>query len=252
GELKAVPGVREVTTIGGPGRSIQIDIDPTRMRDRGVDVLSLQKTIAAANLGMPAGAVLQNSADQGGARMLTIEAGEFLQSAEDVADMVVGVSKGKPVFLRDVANIHTGAQQASSYVWFMEGAYKDANASADQRAGQALPAVTIQVTKKPGENAVDVSRAVRARLQSLQNTVIPGDMQATVTRDYGETAAEKANKLIQKLAFATGSVILLVGFALGRREAMIVGAAVILTLTATLFASWAWGFTLNRVSLFAL
>ena len=252
GELKAVPGVREVTTIGGPGRSIQIDIDPTRMRDRGVDVLSLQKTIAAANFGMPAGAVLQNSADQGGARMLTIEAGEFLQSAEDVADMVVGVSKGKPVFLRDVANIHSGAQQAGSYVWFMQGAAKDANAIADQHTGQALPAVTIQVTKKPGENAVDVSRAVRARLQSLQNTVIPGDMQATVTRDYGETAAEKANKLIQKLAFATGSVILLVGFALGRREAMIVGAAVILTLTATLFASWAWGFTLNRVSLFAL
>jgi multidrug efflux pump subunit AcrB len=82
--------------------------------------------------------------------------------------------------------------------------------------------------------------------------VIPAGVEATITRDYGETAAEKANKLIQKLAFATGSVILLVGLALGRREAVIVGAAVILTLTATLFASWAWGFTLNRVSLFAL
>ncbi|MCB2029690.1 MAG: efflux RND transporter permease subunit, partial [Rhodoferax sp.] len=82
--------------------------------------------------------------------------------------------------------------------------------------------------------------------------VIPAGVQTTITRDYGETAAEKANKLIQKLAFATGSVILLVGLALGRREAVIVGVAVILTLTATLFASWAWGFTLNRVSLFAL
>jgi multidrug efflux pump subunit AcrB len=253
GELKSVPGVREVTTIGAPGRSIQIDIDPTRMRDRGVDLLSLQKTIAAANFGMPAGKVVDTQASPGGAQMLSVEAGEFLRSADDVADMVVGVSKGKPVFLRDVARISTGAQQAGSYVWFMQGAAKGvASNGVTAPAGQALPAVTIQVTKKPGENAVDVSRAVGARLQDLQNTVIPGDMQATVTRDYGETAAEKANKLIQKLAFATGSVILLVGFALGRREALIVGAAVILTLTATLFASWAWGFTLNRVSLFAL
>ena len=253
GELKSVPGVREVTTIGAPGRSIQIDIDPTRMRDRGVDLLSLQKTIAAANFGMPAGTVVDNQASPGGAQMLSVEAGEFLRNADDVADMVVGVSKGKPVFLRDVARISTGAQQAGSYVWFMQGAANGSNPSGVAApAGQALPAVTIQVTKKPGENAVDVSRAVGERLQALQNTVIPGDMRATVTRDYGETAAEKANKLIQKLAFATGSVILLVGFALGRREALIVGAAVILTLTATLFASWAWGFTLNRVSLFAL
>jgi multidrug efflux pump subunit AcrB len=252
-ELKSVAGVREVNTIGGPGRSIQIDVDPTRMRERGVDLLGLRQTIAAANFGMPAGAVLQSDAATAGARMLTVEAGEFLRNADDVADMVVGVSKGKPVFLRDVANISTSAKQAGKYVWFMQGAAQGTtDVQAVPHMGQALPAVTIQVTKKPGENAVDVSRAVRERLQVLNNTLIPGDIQATVTRDYGETAAEKANKLIQKLAFATGSVILLVGFALGRREALIVGAAVILTLTATLFASWAWGFTLNRVSLFAL
>ena len=244
-ELKSVAGVREVSTIGGPGSAIRIDLDPTRMRDRGVDLLSLQGSIAAANSGMPAGAVLQSDAGTSepgprGMHMMTVQAGEFLRSADDVADMVVGVSNGKPVFLRDVARVSSGAQQTSRYVWMT------------QNAGPALPAVTLQVTKKPGENAVDVSRAVRARLDNLRNTVIPSDVQATVTRDYGETAAEKANKLIQKLAFATGSVILLVGFALGRREALIVGAAVILTLTATLFASWAWGFTLNRVSLFAL
>ena len=99
---------------------------------------------------------------------------------------------------------------------------------------------------------MDVAQAVRHRLDELKNTVLPEGVTATVTRDYGETAAEKANKLIQKLGFATGSVILLVGLALGRREAVIVGTAVMLTLTATLFASWAWGFTLNRVSLFAL
>ena len=252
GELKAVSGVREVNTIGGPGRSIQIDVDPTRMRDRGVDLITLQKTISAANFGMPAGAVVQRSASNGATQMLSVEAGEFLRNADDVADMVVGVNAGKPVFLRDVATVTTGSQQAKRYVWFMEGAAHPSADAANPASGKAMPAVTIEVTKKPGENAVDVSRAVRARLDTLNNTVIPADVQATVTRDYGETAAEKANKLIQKLAFATGSVILLVGFFLGRREALIVGAAVILTLTATLFASWAWGFTLNRVSLFAL
>jgi multidrug efflux pump subunit AcrB len=252
GELKSVPGVREVNTIGGPGRSIQIDVDPTRMRDRGVDLLTLQKTIAAANFGMPAGAVVQRNASHGATQMLSVEAGGFLRNADDVADMVVGVSQGKPVFLRDVATVTTGSQQSQRYVWFMQGAATNGADAADPATGKAMPAVTIQVTKKPGENAVDVSRAVRARFGILNNTVIPADVQATITRDYGETAAEKANKLIQKLAFATGSVILLVGFFLGRREAIIVGAAVILTLTATLFASWAWGFTLNRVSLFAL
>jgi multidrug efflux pump subunit AcrB len=262
GELKAVPGVREVHTIGGPGQAIQIAINPERLRARGVDLLSLQRTVAAANSGMPAGTVLQGSAapNQGpGSQMLTVDAGGFLCTADDVADIVVGVSNGKPVFMRDVATVTAGTLQPTNYVWFTPGAAyatsaetKSADAQAAPVSGQSYPAVTIQVSKKPGENAVDVSGAVRARMDALRNTVIPANMQATVTRDYGQTAAEKANKLIQKLAFATGSVILLVGLALGRREALIVGAAVILTLTATLFASWAWGFTLNRVSLFAL
>ena len=256
-ELKAVAGVREVQTVGGPGRAIQVRVDPASLRARGVDLLSLKKVLAAANFGMPAGAVLEPSRAGGGTQLLTVETGEFVQSADEVGDLVVGTHQGKPVFLRDVAGIEMGAQQTQRYVWYTPGAAAAQNAESDAGsvptgAGQSFPAVTISVTKKPGENAVDVSRAVRSRLDALRNTVIPSDVEATVTRDYGETAAEKANKLIQKLAFATGSVILLVGLALGRREALIVGAAVILTLTATLFASWAWGFTLNRVSLFAL
>jgi multidrug efflux pump subunit AcrB len=255
-ELKSVPGVREVSTIGSPGRAIQIDLSPQRLRERGVDLLSLQATIAAANFGMPAGAVM-NPGAAGGAGgnapgSLTVQAGEFLRNANDVADLVVGVHQGKPVFLRDVATVRASAKQPTNYVWFMEGAAPSQTTEDAALAGQALPALTLQITKKPGENAVDVSRAVRERLDLVRNTLVPADMEATITRDYGETAAEKANKLIQKLAFATSSVILLVGLALGRREAVIVGAAVILTLTATLFASWAWGFTLNRVSLFAL
>ena len=245
-ELKRVPGTREVQTIGGPQRAVHIWLDPVRLRDRGVDVLTLKSALAAANASMPSGSVIDTSGSV--TQMLKVETGEFLRSAQDVGDLVVGVNKGLPVYLREVARIETGAQLPQRYVWFTPGA-----AASDVAAvGGVYPAVTLTVTKKPGTNAVDVSSAVRARVVELGNTVIPTNMQTSISRDYGETAAEKANKLIQKLGFATGSVILLVGFALGRREAVIVGAAVILTLTATLFASWAWGFTLNRVSLFAL
>ena len=252
-ELKSVPGTREVQTIGGPGRAVHVWLDPVRMRDRGVDVLGLKTVLAAANLGMPSGAVLD--ASEADARMLSVETGEFLRNEEDIASLVVGVNQGKPLYLREVARIEAGAQLPQRYVWLSPGAASARGDRADPAAagvGQVFPAVTITVTKKPGENAVDVATSVRRRVESLRNTVIPANVETTITRDYGETAAEKANKLIQKLAFATASVIVLVGLALGRREAAIVGAAVILTLTVTLFASWAWGFTLNRVSLFAL
>jgi multidrug efflux pump subunit AcrB len=125
-------------------------------------------------------------------------------------------------------------------------------AGRDGAASAEYPAVTIAITKKAGENAIDVANAVMRRVDALRNTVIPGDMQVAETRNYGASANDKAVKLIQKLLFATASVVALVFIALGRREAAIVGSAVILTLTVTLFASWAWGFTLNRVSLFAL
>ena len=236
-ELKAVPGVREVQTLGGPGQAVHVWLDPARLRERGVDLLTLQRTLAGANLAMPAGSVIEADGPAGTAgRMLSVEVGEFLRSAADLGELVVGVSRGKPVYLREVARIEDGAQQAQRYVWYTPGIA--AGVAADQ-AGQNYPAVTLTVTKKAGENAVDVSRAVVQRLEHLKNSVIPAQTQVSITRDYGETAAEKANKLIQKLAFATGSVILLVGLALGRREAIIVGTAVILTLTVTLFASWA-------------
>uniref|UniRef100_UPI000C31CD5E efflux RND transporter permease subunit n=1 Tax=Macromonas nakdongensis TaxID=1843082 RepID=UPI000C31CD5E len=182
--------------------------------------------------------------------LLSVETGEFLRSAEDVGDIVVGVHQGRPIYLREVAQVEAGAQLPQRYLWHTPGPADAAVPGAV--VGQHYPAVTVTVTKKPGENAVDVAAGARARLDALRNTVIPEGVQVAIARDYGQTAADKANKLIQKLIFATGSVIVLVGLALGRREAVIVGAAVVLTLTATLFASWAWGFTLNRVSLFAL
>jgi multidrug efflux pump subunit AcrB len=251
-DLKQVKGTREVQTIGGPGRAVQVNLNPTRMRERGLDMLSVRAALAGANAGTPSGFVM-NPNGMGGQR-ISIETGYFFESAKDVADVVVGVHAGKPIYLKEVAQIEEGAQQAQQYVSYMPGLGSDTASGSNnaELSSQMYPAVTITVTKKPGENAVNVARAVRARVEQMRNTVLPQGIEATITRDYGKTAAEKANKLIQKLAFATASVILLVGLALGKREAVIVGGAVILTLTATLFASWAWGFTLNRVSLFAL
>jgi multidrug efflux pump subunit AcrB len=252
-ELKRVPGAREVRTIGGPGRVVEVTLQPERLRQRGVDLLQLQRVLAGANQGMPAGSVVDTAGGQGpggGTQMLAVQTGEFLRSADEVGELIVGVHQGRPVMLREVAEVRAGAAQVARHVWFTPGGAEAATATTAGAAGH--PAVTITLTKKPGSNAVDVAAAARERIGSLRNTMIPDGVEATVTRDYGQTAAEKANQLIQKLAFATASVILLVGLALGKREAVIVGAAVILTLTATLFASWAWGFTLNRVSLFAL
>ncbi|OBS31036.1 multidrug transporter AcrB [Tepidimonas fonticaldi] len=249
-ELKRVPGTREVQTIGGPGRAIHVWIEPERLRARGVPLQAIHQAIAAANQAMPSGTVAQPRQQPGEPGLLTVETGEFLKSVQDVGDIVVGVHQGRPVYLREVAGIEEGAQLPRRYVWHTPG--PAATLPQGAQPGQAYPAVTVIVTKKPGENAVDVARAATQQLERLHNTLIPEGVEVTISRDYGATAADKANKLISKLIFATGSVIVLVGLALGRREAVIVGVAVILTLTATLFASWAWGFTLNRVSLFAL
>ena len=235
-DLKRVPGTREVNTIGGPGRAVVVEIDPARMASSGVTVPDLRTALQSANLGLPVGELLVAN------HAVAVESGPFLKDAHDVADLVVGVRDGKPIFLQNVATVRDGPLPASRYVWHGV-AGKD---------GGEYPAVTIAITKKPGENAIDVANAVMRRVEMLRNTVVPHDIEVAETRNYGATANDKAQKLIQKLLFATASVVALVFLALGRREAAIVGSAVILTLAATLFASWAWGFTLNRVSLFAL
>ncbi|MCU0870344.1 MAG: efflux RND transporter permease subunit [Burkholderiales bacterium] len=238
-EIKRVRGTREVTTIGGPGRAVLVELDPARMAGAGTTVADLRQALQSANLGLPVGELVS------GDRAVAVESGPFLRDARDVEEIVVGVRAGRPVFLREVATVRDGPPPASRYVWH-------GTAARDGRPAAEHPAVTVTVTKKPGENAIDVADAVLARVESLRNTVIPAGVEVAVTRNYGATANDKAVQLIKKLMFATLSVIALVFFALGRREAAIVGAAVVLTLTATLFASWAWGFTLNRVSLFAL
>ncbi len=251
-DLKRVPGTREVSTIGGPGRAVMVEIDPARMSGVGVTVPDLRQALLSANLGLPVGELIN------GNRAVAIESGPFLRQASEVADLVVGVRAGKPIFLRDVATVRDGPLPPSRYVWHGVAAAASAASgpaaavSAGASTAAEYPAVTIAITKKAGENAIDVANAVMQRVEALRNTVIPGDVQVAETRNYGASANDKAQKLITKLLFATASVVALVFFALGKREAAIVGSAVILTLTVTLFASWAWGFTLNRVSLFAL
>ena len=235
-DVKRVRGTREVVTVGGPKRAVNIELDPSRMRAAGITVADLRRTLESANMGAPVGHTIANN------RSVSIETGPFLETAADLATLVVGTHDGKPVFLDSVARIEDGAPPPELYVW---------HGIAGPGGGE-YPAVTLTVTKKPGQNAVTVAQAVVDRVSALENTVIPANVEVVVTRNYGETANDKALKLIEKLLFATLSVVVLVFFALGRREAAIVGSAVVLTLTATLFASWAWGFTLNRVSLFAL
>ena len=242
-ELKRVAGTREVPTVGGPGRAIRVLLEPERLAAFKLTVADIRQALTTANSAMPSGSL---SADN---RLIDVETGEFLANAQDVRMLVVGVADGSPVYLGDIARIVDGPPQPARYAWLATG--PGAKSKGIEASGE-FPAVTIAVTKKPGENAVVVADRLVARVAELRNTLIPDGIETTVTRNYGETANEKATKLIQKLIFATLSVVALVFITLGRREAAIVGTAVVLTLSATLFASWAWGFTLNRVSLFAL
>ena len=232
-ELKRIPGTRDVSTIGGPQRVIRVAMDVGRMNSHGVTALDLRNALRAANGKMDSGALLNDG------REVRIETGYEFETAADVRALVVAARDRKPVTVGDVAKVEDTAETATRYV-------RHGN-----RAGETV-AVTLQISKKPGVNAADVAKAAVARVESLKGTVIPEGVEVTTTRNYGATATEKASKLIGKLVFATAAVVLLVLLALGRREAVIVGVAVTLTLAATLFASWAWGFTLNRVSLFAL
>jgi len=243
-ELKRVPGTREVVTLGGPDHVVRVTIEPERMNAHGVTLADIERALAATNVSMPAGAVTAGNQD------IEVRAGQFLTSSREVAELIVGVrpdGRGgrRPVYLADVARVADGADLPTQYVW--HGTREQGGSGAAER-----PAVTIAVSKKAGENASSVADDVIARVGQLKGQLIPADVKVVETRNYGNTARDKANKLIQKLVFATLSVVALVWAALGRREAVIVGLAVVLTLATTLFASWALGFTLNRVSLFAL
>jgi multidrug efflux pump subunit AcrB len=242
-ELQRVPGTRDIDTLGAPDRVVQVRLDPQKLAGYGLAIDDLSRALAAANASRDAGSLPVDN------RAILVQAGSFLTTPEEVADLVVGVRANAPIYLRDVATVTLAADEPERYV---QMGVTPAGAAAGLGAAGQHPAVTIAISKKPGTNAVEVAEQVIARAQALRGIVIPEQVELTVTRDYGATANDKAQTLIKKLAFATASVVLLVLLTLGWRGALVVGAAVVVTLLITLFASWAWGFTLNRVSLFAL
>ncbi|VAX00329.1 Acriflavin resistance protein [hydrothermal vent metagenome] len=232
-EIKRVNGTRDIYTIGGTKDVVHVILDSSALAAHNMSIADLRKSLNFSNAAMPVGQVVTEN------KAVAIQAGEFLSTAEEVKDLIVGVHAGNPVYLRDVATIKRGPEHARHYAQHgnSKGRY---------------PAVTMAISKQPGTNAVDIANNIINRVEQLKGIFIPDGVNVTVTRNYGETADAKAKHLIKKLIFATISVVLLVLVALGFREAIIVGAAVVITLAITLFASWAWGFTLNRVSLFAL
>ena len=241
-EFKRLEGTRDVTTIGGPDHVIRVALNPERMNAYGVTAQDLRDALQVSNSLTPSGRLVE------GGRETLVHTGTYIESARDVSSLVVAVrgegANRRPVFLADVARVEDGPDQPTRYVAMGLGpaaAGKGIAAPPPELAGDgSYPAVTLAISKKPGVNAADVANAALNRVASLKGTVIPEGVEVSVTRNYGETATEKAQKLIGKLAFATAFVVALVFFALGRREALIVGIAVSLTLAATLFASWAW------------
>jgi multidrug efflux pump subunit AcrB len=232
--IAEVNDVSEVSIIGGRPRQVRVDIDPARLSAYGLDPLSVQQAIARTNVrGAGSGPVA-------GGVMTGLEAGSRLRTADDLRNTVVTSSRGRPVFVRDVADVVDGDAEPASYVTFQS------------KASGAHLAVTIAVAKRKGTNATDVAHRVNEKLDTLKGSLVPSDVHLTVTRDYGETAAAKSNELLWHMLLAVLSVSALIWLTLGRREAAVVLIAIPVTLALTLFVFYLYGYTLNRITLFAL
>ncbi len=242
-ELKRIKGTRDIYSVGTVDRVVHIVPDVAKLASYNITLLELKQALRGANLASDPVTIISDN------KNISLKLGSFFSNAQDVGQLVVAVNDNAPVYLNDVANVRLSPDQPEKFVTMGIG---PASSHQNLPAGSQFPTITIAVAKKAGENAVDISNEIIKRLDQLKGTHIPDNIHASVIRNYGKTANDKAQKLISKLAFATISVVLLVFFTLGRKEAVIVGASVIITLTITLFASWAYGFTINRVSLFAL
>jgi len=235
--------VSQVTLLGGNRRTLRIDLDREALAAHRLSVLRVHQALTGLNWNLPAGSFAEAN------QQIAVEVGSFFRDPEQVAAAVVGVYQGRPVHLRQVARIVDGPAEPTDYVWMMAGA---AATAAGLPASLDATAVTLAVAKKPGTNAVDLVADLDHRLETLRGSVIPGNVGLSKTRDYGFTADEKSSELIKHLWIATLAVVLLMALALGRREAVVVLVAVPTTLALTLAASYLFGYTLNRVTLFAL
>jgi multidrug efflux pump subunit AcrB len=231
--IKQVPDVSAVTLIGGQRREIRVELSEARLAAYSLAPMQVIGALGASNQRLDAGAYAS------GNRELLLETGEFLRTAEDVRGVVAGVVNGKPVFVRDVADVTDGGEEPSQYVRYSAG-------------GSFDPAVTITVSKRKGTNAVVVADNVLRRIEPLKGSVIPGDVTVAITRNYGDTAAEKSNELLWHMLIAVVSVCVLIAITLGLRESLIVFIAIPVTLALTLAVFYFYGYTLNRITLFAL
>jgi multidrug efflux pump subunit AcrB len=240
--LKPLDDISETKIIGGQPRQIRVELDSRKLAAYGLTPAALVGQLQMANVRSQAGSFAQDN------REFQVEAGTFFTSLEDVRQVVVGVHSGHPVYLRDVAErLEDGPAEPNNYVLFA-----NARGAAISGSGVEYPAVTIEFSKRKGTNATLISEHVLERVNTLRGYVLPRDLNVTVTRNYGETAKDKSDELLKHLLIATLSVTLLIALALGFRESGVVLLAVPVTLALTLAVFYLYGYTLNRVTLFAL
>jgi multidrug efflux pump subunit AcrB len=232
--LKELPDISEVAIIGGRPRQITVDVDPLALAERHLDPLSVRQALARANMRTTASGLVSTNA------ATTVEAGGWLASIDEIRRVIVGVSDGAPLQLGDVANVHDGAGEPATYVM------------QHPKRGEAYPAVTLSIAKRKGTNAIALTRAVEQKLGTVRGYILPDDVTVSVTRNYGDTAAQKSNELLWHMFLAVVSVSVLIWLALGRRESAVVLTAIPVTLALTLFVFYLYGYTLNRITLFAL
>jgi multidrug efflux pump subunit AcrB len=232
--VKSIPQVAETTLIGGTRRMVRVVLDPAALTARQLSATDLIPVLQQANRALHAGSRAFANTE------LLLETGAFLRDAADLGTVVIGVADSRPVYLRDVATITDTASEPADYV--LHG-----SAAIDLE-----PAVTLSLAKRPGANAIDVVNTVLAKVDSLRGTLLPAGVEVTVTRDYGHTAAEKSNELLLHMGIAVFGVAVLVLLFLGWRESLVVLLAIPSTLALTLLVFYLYGYTLNRITLFAL
>ncbi len=240
-EVAKVDDVGLTFLVGGQQQAVRVVPDPARLAVHQVPLGAVIEAARQANRAFPAGYVREDGV------AATVIAGRMLETADEVGNLQVRSITGAAVYLRDVADVQEGPTQDQSRAW----RWARSEIDGAQRWDMA-PAVSLAVAKRAGANAVEVSDAVVERVHALEGTLIPEGLSVEVTRNYGETANEKANELLFHLALATVSIVILIGFAIGWREAMVTALVIPTTILLTMFASNLMGFTINRVSLFAL
>jgi multidrug efflux pump subunit AcrB len=241
-KIKKVDDVSETKLIGGLPRTVRVVLDTNRLAGYGISAGQVVESLQGANSRADAGDFASNNTE------FKVEAGRFLTKASDLQQVVVGVRNGRPVYLRDVAQkIEDGPAEPDNYVLFANGV-----GAKTKVTGEDFPAVTITVAKRKGTNATIIADRILERVKELRGNELPTDLNITTTRNYGETAKDKSNELLEHLFIATISVTLLIALALGWRESGVVLLAIPVTLALTLAIFYFFGYTLNRVTLFAL